>query len=100
MNEAEDNRELLGEAKSLEQRRIEIVALAIENNVADLLPEPWAKLNEYGRDKLVPISFVTGLHAVDGQRMSERECRNFVSFVGQMADYERGHVHIEEEEDE
>jgi hypothetical protein len=96
MSEADEHHELLAEARALEQRRIEVTALAIEGNVADLLPEAWAKLNEHGRHMLVPVEFDTGLRETDGQAMSERECRNFVAWVGSLADMKRRHLAAED----
>lgn len=92
MTEADDHRGLIEEAKLLEQRRVEITIEAIDANVADLLPLPWVKLTSYARDSIIRVAFETGLENVDGDRMSDRDCRNFVRFVGQIADMERARV--------
>ena len=100
MTEVEEHRDLLNEAVELEQRRVEIVAQAIEANVADLLPETWAKLHEYGREKLVEITLMTGVEAASAQRWSERDCRKFIEFVGEIADNRRAMLKYEEDNDD
>lgn len=99
MSDVEDHRDLLDEARKLEQRRVEITMMACDLRIADLLPETWARMNEWQAEELIPVSFVTGLHAVDGERMTERECRNFVAWVGQMADQRRRRDPIEESDE-
>jgi hypothetical protein len=42
------------------------------------------------------VEFDTGLRETDGQAMSERECRNFVAWVGSLADMKRRHLAAED----
>jgi hypothetical protein len=88
MSEVEENRELLAEAREIEQRRIEVCLLAIERNVADLLPQAWNCIMEFEDQsvRFVEVKFPTSLCPGDEEAMSERDCRNFVAFVAALAD--------------
>ena len=89
MSEVDENRGLLDEAKELEERRVELTALAIENNVADLLPKTWRTMSTFKQETMVEVTFETALEEEDGVRLSERDCRKLVSFVGEIADRAR-----------
>ena len=80
---------ILSEAKLLEQRRVELTAKAIEQRVWDLLPRPWQGITEAEEEigpAFVEVTFHTGLVPEDSERFTERECRNFIRFVGSVAD--------------
>lgn len=97
---SDKHREVLQEAKQLERRRVEISEYAINNRIADLLPEPWAQLIEFDdiESEPVSISFDCGLNPKDAEVMTDRECRKMILWLGEMCQELRVHRKLEEDE--
>lgn len=97
---SDDDRIILLEAKELERRRVEISEYAINHRIVDLLPDPWASLLEFEdvRSKPVEISLMCGLNPEDATLMTDRECRDFVRFVADIAQGARIDKKMREEE--
>ena len=99
---SDDDRIILLEAKELERRRVEISEYAINHRIADLLPDPWASLLEFedSRSKPVAITMMCGLNPEDATLMTDRECREFVRFVAEIAQGARIDERRREEEED
>lgn len=96
MSLTDEQRRVLAAAKDLEQQRIEVYARAVEENVADLLPESFSNFDMQMEDP-VDVYLTLGLTAKEADRLSDRECRRLVRWFGERADDARVHRSLQDD---
>jgi hypothetical protein len=93
-------RELIDEARRLEERRIDLLVQAAETRVMDMLPATWLNMEDEPETQFVEITFTSAMTTADVRLMKARELREFALFVAGLVEERLAWARIEAQEDE
>lgn len=92
-------RELIDEARRLEERRLDLLAQALDLRIMDLMPPAWGGM-DVGPDRHEPVevTFTLGLTRADVRLMRARELRELALFIADATDERRAWMQAQEPE--